>query len=277
MISQQLKRPLKKGWTALRDRATDAFDQLATPYVKEITRMSSISDFEAADVIVAGYPKSGNTWTQFMLSGVIYGFDPLLVPDQVVQQLIPDIHYQRYYKRTHSPMFFKSHHWPRPEYRRVVHLLRDGRDVMVSFYHAKKALGQAYTMAELVQGKGIIGLWHEHTEAWLENPYHAEMMTVRYEDLKQDAVTEMQRICDFAGITRPAESIERVVKHASFDKMHRREAEEGKLLSYPLWPEGVHAVRRGKVGSYRDEMPAEILELFLRQAKPTLQKCGYEV
>src|SRR5579871_1431411 len=99
-----------------------------------------ISESRPEDVFIAGYPKSGNTWVQNLLVGVVYGAAPSRVPDTLVQDLVPDVHSRSWYRRYGRLMFFKTHHLPRPEYRRVVYLLRDGRDVMVSYWHHREAL-----------------------------------------------------------------------------------------------------------------------------------------
>jgi hypothetical protein len=43
----------------------------------------------------------------------------------------------------------------------------------------------------------------------------------------------------------------------------------------PHWPADLAFVRRGAVGSFRDEMPAAALARFLEQAGPTLKRQGY--
>jgi hypothetical protein len=69
------------------------------------------------DVFVVGYPKSGNTWYQCLLAGLVYGCNPALTPDTVVQELVPDVHGKKVYRRFGERAFFKSHHLPAPEYR----------------------------------------------------------------------------------------------------------------------------------------------------------------
>jgi hypothetical protein len=43
------------------------------------------------------------------------------------------------------------------------------------------------------------------------------------------------------------------------------------------WPKDKPFIRRGAVGSYTDEMPAEVQRSFLAQAGSTLRQLGYEV
>jgi hypothetical protein len=63
------------------------------------------------------------------------------------------------------------------------------------------------------------------------------------------------------------------VASASFETMKVRE----KTLGWdpPHWPADPAFVRRGAVGSFRDEMPAAALARFLEQAGPTLKRQGY--
>ena len=91
--------------------------------------------FSEEDVFIVGYPKSGNTWFQDLAAGVVFGALPAFAPPVLVQDLVPDVHAVQHYKRYATPMFFKSHALPTPDYKRVVYLLRDGRDAMVSYYH----------------------------------------------------------------------------------------------------------------------------------------------
>jgi hypothetical protein len=238
--------------------------------------LTSISEVAEEDIFIVGYPKSGNTWFQDLVTAVIYGVHPAYAPPSLAQALVPDVHRQAYYQRFATPMFFKSHHLPRPEYKRVVYLIRDGRDVMVSFYHYEQATKAKGTdLLEMVQAGPEIkqGKWHAHIEAWLANPFGAQMMTIKYEDLKGDTVTELERFCDFAGVKRERGFLEMMAEEAQFEKMQEREMQKGSGVAH--WPKDKLFRRRGVVGSYKDEMSAEALEQFMGEAGETLRRCGY--
>src|SRR5436305_13144121 len=102
--------------------------------------LQPISETAASDIFVCSYPRSGNTWFQNRLAGVVHGVDPEFAHDSITQDLVPDVHYKRFYKRYGDVAYFKSHALPQKDYRRVVYLLRDGRDAMVSYYHFLKVL-----------------------------------------------------------------------------------------------------------------------------------------
>lgn len=246
--------------------------------VCELTGLLPYRASEPEDIFIAGHPKSGTTWFQNLVAGVVFGVDPEYAPYALVRDLVPG-HMQKYYRRYATPTYFKTHLKPRQRFRRVVYLVRDGRDVMVSYYHHLKAeLKREVDFMEVVQARDVIWpyKWHEHVEAWLENPFNADLLVIRYEDLKADTVQQLERFCAFAGIERQRSFLAHIAEKASFQKLREKEIREGSV-AFPDWPRGQLFMRRGQVGSYRDEMPADVLQAFLKDAGSTLRKLGYSV
>jgi hypothetical protein len=237
-----------------------------------------ITESVAEDIFVVGYPKSGNTWFQNLIAGLVYGVDARWSPPTLANDLVPDVA-NAIYRRYATPTYFKSHALPLPHYQRVIYLLRDGRDAMVSYWHFLQGLHRSEldfkalveTGLELVPCK-----WHEHVEAWQSNPYDADLLVIRYEDLVQQAVVELERFCRFAGISREPGFLRSMAEAASFKNLRAKEARLG--MGQPdRWPADRFFFRRGEIGSYKDEMPRQVLEAFLKDAAPTLERCGYPV
>lgn len=247
--------------------------------IRALTHWVSRNELESDDVFIVGYMKSGTTWFRNLVAGVIYGLMSELTPYSVVWELVPNHGSAKlYYKRYSTPMYFRTHDFPRPEHRRVVYLLRDGRDVMVSLAHHLQAVEQEEVdLLQLARGKAprFHGKyeWHKHVEAWLSNPYQAKILIIKYEDLKKDTLAELRRFCEFAGVQRDNEYLEKVVANTSFKKMREKEARFG--FGRQHWPKDRLFVRRGLVGSHKDELSPEVLEVFLRRAGSTLGKVGY--
>jgi hypothetical protein len=238
------------------------------------TKLQSITDFSPDDIFIVGYPKSGNTWMQCLLAGLIFGIDTRFAPDSLVQDLVPDVYFKRFYRRHLTPTFFKTHDLPRERYRRVIYLVRDGRDVMVSFFHHLAALGHCSDYSKLVNGEGIFPYrWHEHVESWLANPYGAELITISYENLQRNTVAELRKICVFAGLEREQAALEFVAQTTTFGIMGAREKKFG--WDNPVWPKDKPFLRRGKIGSFNDEMPHQDLAAFMKVSMPTLSRLGY--
>lgn len=242
--------------------------------VSPITREVPIARRDPRDVYLVSYAKSGNTWLRNLVMGVMYGVDLEYASPRLLEDLVPDLHSKRYYARYVTPMFFKWHLLPQPEQRRVVYLLRDGRDVMVSFYHYATAIYRGPHMGFLQMVQQIGSTWPEHVAAWEANPYGAEILWIRYEDLLRDPVAEMRRLCEFVGVQRDDERLARACEQASFAKMRQKEIEYG--WQADLGPHvGEYFVRRGIAGSHKDEMPPDVLAAFLEHAGPTLRRLGY--
>jgi hypothetical protein len=175
-------------------------------------------------------------------------------------------------------MFFKTHNLPKPEYKRVIYLVRDGRDVMVSYFHHLRAIMQEKIdfMAMVRDGQGLFPCkWHEHVQAWDANPYNAEQIVIKYEDLKQDTLTILTQVCDFAQVKRDQTFLQQVINKTEFVKLQAKEREGRMFFANQAWPETQSFFRRGIVGSYKDEMPPDILEVFLKDASPLLTTLGY--
>jgi len=247
--------------------------------VRALTHLLPNHQLEPNDVFIVGYMKSGTTWFRNLAAGVIYGLDSPHIPFSVVWELIPNHGpLKPYYKRYHHPMYFKVHDFPRPQYRRVVFLVRDGRDVVVSLaHHLKNVYKHEVDLMKLARGRYPTFrekyAWYDHAEAWLSNPYQAEKITIKYEDLKKDPIPELRRFCEFAGVKRDDDALKSAVAFASFENMRDREERLG--MDYRTWPKDRPFVRKGQVGSHKDEMPPEVLEIFLRKAGAALRKLGY--
>src|SRR5437868_9727768 len=87
------------------------------------------------DVFVVSYPRSGNTWTRFLIANLISPEDPATFAN--IEQKLPDIyrHSQRQLLQSPRPRMLKSHEAFDSRYKKVIYIVRDPRDVSVSGYH----------------------------------------------------------------------------------------------------------------------------------------------
>ena len=131
------------------------------------------------------------------------------------------------------------------------------------------------TPLELLQDPKESGIgWREHVESWLANPFGAEILVIKFEDLSANPVGECLRILKHLQVERTHSEIEQVVEQTTFERLRSKERRFGKA-NPPEWPRSKPFYRRGRVGSYRDEISPQILERLLAQVGPTLQSCGY--
>lgn len=236
---------------------------------------SSISKTNSKDIFLAGFPKSGNTWLQNIIAGLILNMDTKNLSDILSQSLVPDIHSAKFYKRYYEPMFFKTHSLPQPSYKKVIHLIRDGRDALWSYYQMKIELGENITLEEMVtKDKGLFPCsWHEHTRTWLDNPYKSDILIIKYELLIISPLIELKKICDFIGLTRTEKELDRIMEGNSFSEMKKKELIFGGY-NKNFNPNG-NFLRKGIIGDFKEGFPPELLQKFEDLARNELVKLNY--
>ena len=112
-------------------------------------------------------------------------------------------------------------------------------------------------------------------EKWLSNPYNSQMIVIKYENLIENTERELQRFCSFVDEKRDESYLKMIAKKTSFATMRQKEIDLGWEDQY--WPKDKYLVRRGKIGSYKDEMPKDVLDIFMSESKDTIEKCGYSI
>lgn len=233
-----------------------------------------INETKPEDVFIVGFPKSGNTLMQHIITHLVYGINEE-GSRSMVNLIVPDIYANSHYFRFNTICYFKSHERPQPAYKKVIYLLRDGREALLSYYHMMKNMGKDISLEELYEGKINIygGLWHEHIEAWEKNPYEATILWVKYEDLKNDKYNQLKRICEFLNIKRTPQDLEKVVELTSLEHMKTLEnRSDWQLINKSYFIENKKFLRKGSVDSFKKNIPAELIKEFTSQNLSILKK-----
>jgi hypothetical protein len=87
----------------------------------------------ADDTFIVSYPRSGNTWTRFLIANLLHPDQPATFAN--IERLVPDSEAQssRYFKSIPRPRVIKSHQYFDPRYKKVIYIVRDPRDVALSY------------------------------------------------------------------------------------------------------------------------------------------------
>src|SRR5580693_4534967 len=94
------------------------------------------------DTFVVSYPRSGNTWTRFLIANLVYPAETISFAN--IEQLIPDTSSQSNLalKRTPRPRIIKTHQYFDHRYPKVIYIVRDPRDVVLSYYDFQRKYRQ---------------------------------------------------------------------------------------------------------------------------------------
>jgi hypothetical protein len=270
------------------------WQQTAASYFGRLKRVAKRRrKLAAADVVVVSHAKSGRTWLATMLSHVYhrrYGIpeNELLQFDnfQKLDARVPRILFSHDNRKDEdkSPLF-------KPEdlrRQKVVLLIRNPCDVAVSAYFqsfrdARKGHGPGHAgqvIFDYVVGYKLplvlrfLKRWHDQLDRL------DQVLVVRYEDLRTQAVRELTRVMTFIDGKADPEDIEAAVAFASFEQMKQKEAtnffKSDKLRPGDASDPQSFKVRKGRVGGYRDHFSdAQLAEIEDMVAAAGLSAFGY--
>jgi len=213
------------------------------------------------DLYLVSFPKSGNTWLSFLMANIHLKMSGISreVNFFNIHDFIPDIHSSRNLKRDILPFpghrVIKSHSVFNPFYRKVIYLVRDPRDVMVSYYWFLKNLGSFNgSLSEMIRSP-LLGIraWCKHVQGWVEkSPASVSIDFVRYEDLKSDPSEVLRRLYKLLGYTIPNDILMESIELSSFENMKKLEefynyGEDVRFADFQF-------MRKGKAGAYKTEL-----------------------
>ena len=272
---------------------------------------------------IASYPKSGNTWLRAMVTGLTgeeheldvnaldggliassrdhieswIGFASSDLTTDELDRIRPlcDAAFDRgldevCFRKIHDALLSASDRAPivpGNRTRGAVYIVRDPRDVAVSYAH-HTGKSQEWAVAELAnpaasllgqpgahvgQVRMRLGTWSEHVREWTRHDLFP-VLVVRYEDLSADPRAELARVARFAGIDADDDRVAAAVRAARFDALRDQETRTG----YHAAPFPDRAFfRRGQVGAWRDELAPELAAQVEHDHAEVMSELGYEL
>ncbi len=247
-------------------------------------------NFRPDDIIIATYAKSGTTWTQQIVSQLIFGgaedvnvaeispwLDLRIIPREVKLPLLEAQTHRRIVK-THLPLDAFVF---RPDVKHI-YIGRDGRDVMWSMhnhhinftpeimqeFHASPAREgpplkeanpdpRAYFL-EWLEDRGfpVWSLW-ENVRTWRAARHLPNVKVLHFNDLKTDPEGEIRAIADFLEIDVAPDAWPAIFEHCSFEYMKRNAAKVAPLGGDIFKGGGETFINKGMNGRWRDVLTEE--------------------
>ena len=239
------------------------------------------------DSFIVSYPRSGSTWLRFLVGNLLSTNEPISFNN--IEQVIPDIHVNsaRYIASIPRPRLLKSHEYFDHRYRKVVYLVRDPRDVVVSYYryHLKvRRLQDGYPIDRYVHEflNGELEPWRSwrgNVASWLDARHsRQEFLLIRYEDLLENTVAELSRIAEFLDIETSPARLERAVTLSSAQRMRELEQTQG-----PAWVtikgsrEDIPFIGRATSGGWRAALSEPAVATIEWACGSLMNRLGYDL
>ena len=232
------------------------------------------------DVFIISFPKAGRTWVRVMLAKLLEmnGGDPKRL------ELI---------KHDHDGMGDLIHQPSRDRWKnnRIILLIRDPRDIIVSFYfhvtlREERIWHYHGSMSQFIKDPkyGISNIIKFYNGWQKDKHVPKDLIVVRYEDMKDNPVKELQRMCEMLGVDSVIDDLHEIVEYSSFENMKQMDLKKiphllinnGTLGTVGATPEGLK-VRRGKVGGFVDYLSYEEIDYVNNAMIKLHPSFGYKI
>jgi Sulfotransferase domain len=190
------------------------------------------------DTFLVSFPRSGNTWTRFLVCNLINPDDPVNFAQ--LESRIPEIYdvTDRNLRAFPRPRIIKSHECFDPRYKKIVYIVRDPRDVLISYYEfqlKRRVISDEVSLEDFVprfmesEIEPKTGSWRDHVVSWTATRGgQKNFLLLRYEDMIADTQKESTKIASFLGLDSRPERIARAVELSSADRMRKLEKEQSR-------------------------------------------------
>jgi len=246
------------------------------------------------DVLITTPPKAGTTWMQQILHQLRSGGDTAFTS---IDDVVPWLEIQRdgknwqetleHFETLAEPRIFKTHctaeQTPGIDTAKIILTSRDPRDCCVSFYHhlmnmtdearLNKQIPCPTSFDEHVDMWLEFAAWYRNVSSWWPYHGHPNVLWLRYQDMKNDIESGIDKIIVFLEWDVTAKQKEKVLEYSSFDWMKAHDQKfsgQGSSRNTRIFKPGKF-IRQGKVGKYHDLMSPEQEQRILEKAKIMLE------
>ncbi|HWY20194.1 MAG TPA: sulfotransferase domain-containing protein [Candidatus Acidoferrum sp.] len=193
------------------------------------------------DRFLVSYPRSGSTWTRFLI-GNLLSSEPITFAN--IESRLPSIYLctDRALRRVAHPRLLTSHEAFDPSYKTIIYVVRDPRDVAVSFYHysvKNRHIPDGFSMDKFVSLYVTVdvhpmynrwGSWADNVMSWVAmRQDRSGFLLLRYEDMVEAPERELAKVASLLKLDVAPERLSRAVELSSADRMRRLEKEQHQL------------------------------------------------
>jgi len=241
------------------------------------------------DIFLVSYFRSGSTWSRFLFGNLIHESEPVTFTN--MEKLAPLIYSHPDRVLRGLPRVMKSHECFDPRYQHVIYIVRDPRDVVVSFYFYNlkvRVIPDGYPMedfvsrfvaANVVGYADRVGCWQDHVLSWIRlREGKPGFRLVRYEDLLSNPARELTRLAPLLGIEPDPKRIERAIRLSSASHMRSLEKKQSQQwVATKDTRQDIPFVREAKSGGWRDKLSPTAVKTIEQAWGATMKELDYQL
>lgn len=221
------------------------------------------SPFPENSILIASYPRSGNTWMRLVLSDIILQLHDLdtktylpVHSDKVIPDFDANPQYTRWKYLQTPHVFLKTHKNFTECFRKSVYIVRRPEDSLCSFYHF-------HLRYDHLKGKVSDGLdkfavnfgdkWANNVQSFIDGRQYKDILFISYEMMHQSPFDTFKKVSKFIGLSPTDEMIKIAVENHTFEKQTSNESLEGTQYNSKFF-------RQGKILASLDEFQMETIQ-----------------
>jgi hypothetical protein len=237
------------------------------------------------DVFIVSFPKSGNTWTRFLIANLLHPEE--LVTFSNIDRLIPESEglTRNELKRVPRPRIMKSHQYFDPRFRKVIYIVRDPRDVALSqfhFYRKRRRITDDYPLEQFVTrfvsgDTSDYGSWGDNVASWLATRQNSpNFLLMRYEDMVANTTDSLMQVASFLGVNTTPELLAQAIQRSSADEMRKLEGKNATASVTRNTRQDIPFVRAAGSGGWKSNLPESSVLALETAWAPLMKWLGYE-
>jgi hypothetical protein len=169
----------------------------------------------------------------------------------------------------------------------AIYIVRDPRDVLVSMSH-HMGYGYEQTFEHLTSSynfeypssgdkrykKSLVGSWSDHYKSW-KNYKKSKVLIIKYEDMVSNELDTFSKVIKYLkevdNLSPDEEKLRKALKQTQFEELQKMEKREG----FSEKGKGELFFRKGKTGSWKDELSAEYIKKVEKTFYKEMVELGY--